>query len=331
MKLLVTGGTGFIGSHLAEEGRRRGAQVAVLGLADRPEERANAELLARQGIEILPGSITDAELCARAMRGVTHVFHLAVAMREGGKSDEFFETVNLEGTRRLLEAAAGRVERFVYCSTIGIYGHRAPGITTEGSPLRPGNIYERTKVAAESMVRERAPVLRVPYVILRPADVYGPRDQRLLKLFKGVGAGRFPLFGDGSGRRHMVYVDDVVSAFFAACERKEAIGEGAIVAGPKPCTLRELIELVRQVSGSRRFGRRLPLAPMLATAAVVEDMCRVLKLDPPIYRRRMDFFTSDSAFDTSRARRVLAWAPKVDLEEGVRRTYDAYREAGALA
>jgi len=118
MRLLVTGGTGFIGSHLAEEGRRRGAQVAVLGLTDRPEERANAELLARQGVEILAGSITDPELCARAMRGVTHAFHLAVAMREGGKSDEFFETVNLDGTRRLLEAAgAGRVERFVHCGT----------------------------------------------------------------------------------------------------------------------------------------------------------------------------------------------------------------------
>jgi len=331
MKLLVTGGTGFIGSHLAEEGRRRGAQVAVLGLADRPEERANAELLARQGVEILPGSITDAELCARAMRGVTHVFHLAVAMREGGKSDEFFETVNLEGTRRLLEAAAaGGVERFVYCGTIGIYGHRAPGITNEQSPLRPGNIYERTKVAAEAMVRERAPEVGVPFTVLRPADVYGPRDQRLLKLFKGVSAGRFPLFGDGSGRRHMVYVDDVVSAFFAACERREAVGEAMIVAGPRPCTLRELIELVRRASGSRRFGRRLPLGPMLATAAVVEDVCQALKLDPPIYRRRMDFFTSDSAFDTSRARRVLAWSPKVELEEGVQRTYEAYRASGAL-
>ena len=130
----------------------------MLGLTDRPEERANAELLARQGVEIMPGSITDAELCEQAMRGVTHVFHLAVAMREGGKSDEFFEAVNLDGTRRLLEAAAaGRVERFVYCGTIGIYGHRAPGITTEARPLRPGNIYERTKVAAERMVRELAP------------------------------------------------------------------------------------------------------------------------------------------------------------------------------
>ena len=264
MRLLVTGGTGFIGSHLAEEGRRRGAQVVVLGLADRPEEKANAALLAAQGVEILPGSITDAELCARAMRGVTHVFHLAVAMREGGKADEYFEAINLDGTRSLLEAAGSAgVERFVYCSTIGIYGHRAPGVTTEQSPLRPGNIYERTKVAAERMVRERAAEAGVSYTVLRPADVYGPRDQRLLKLFKGVSRGRFPLFGDGSGRRHMVYVDDVVAAFFAACERPEAGDEGMIVAGPQPCTLRELIEAVRQATVTDSSGEPVDLSDLL--------------------------------------------------------------------
>jgi nucleoside-diphosphate-sugar epimerase len=331
MRLLVTGGTGFIGSHLAEEGRRRGAEVVVLGLTDRPEERANAELLARQGVEIVPGSITDAELCRRAAQGATHVFHLAVAMREGGKSDEFFERVNLDGTQQLLDAAgAGGVQRFVYCGTIGIYGHRARGITSETSPLRPGNIYERTKVAAERMVREQAPAAGVPFTILRPADVYGPRDQRLLKLFRGVSRGRFPLFGNGRGRRHMVYVDDVVSAFFAACERTEAVGQAMIVAGPRPCTLAELIEEVRVATGSPRFGRRLPLGPMLAAAAVVEDVCQAIHVDPPIYRRRMDFFTSDSAFDTSLAQRLLAWTPRVELAEGVRRTAEDYRRAGAL-
>jgi nucleoside-diphosphate-sugar epimerase len=331
MRLLVTGGTGFIGSHLAEAGRRRGAEVVVLGLTDRPEERANAQLLAGQGVEILPGSITDGELCERAMRGVSHVFHLAVAMREGAKRDEFFEAVNLDGTRRLLDAAGrGRVQRFIYCGTIGIYGHRAPGITSEGSPLRPGNIYERTKVAAERLVGELAPAAGVPFTILRPADVYGPRDQRLLKLFKGVSAGRFPLFGGGTGRRHMVYVDDVVEAFFQACVRWEAVGAAMIVAGPRTCTLRELIEEVRRATGSPRFGRRLPLAPMLAAAAVVEDVCQALHLDPPIYRRRMDFFTSDSEFDTSLARRLLDWTPRVDLPDGVRRTYESYRAAGEL-
>ncbi len=331
MKLLVTGGTGFIGSHLAEEGRRRGAEVVVLGLIGRPEEQANAALLSRMGVEVLSGSITDTELCRRAARGATHIFHLAVAMREGGKSDDFFEAINLDGTRHLLQAAtAERVERFVYCSTIGIYGHRAPGVTTEESPLSPGNIYERTKVTAERLVRDFAENCGLPDVVLRPADVYGPRDQRLLKLFKGVSRGRFPLFGSGSGRRHMVYVDDVVSAFFKACERTEALGEGLIVAGPGSCTLRELIGEVTAATGSSRYGIRLPLAPMLALAAVVEDVSAALAIDPPIYRRRMDFFHSDSEFDTSRARRVLAWEPKVDLREGIRRTLEDYRSRGDL-
>ena len=331
MRLLVTGGTGFIGSHLAEEGRRRGAEVIAFGLTDRPEEQANAERLKKLGAEVLPGSITDAELCRQAMRGVTHVFHLAVAMREGGKSDEFFESINLDGTRHLLEAASvQRVERFVYCSTIGIYGHRAPGITREDSPLAPGNIYERTKVSAERLVREFAEKCDLPSVVLRPADVYGPRDQRLLKMFKGVSRGRFPLFGSGEGRRHMVYVDDVVSAFFKACERDEALGQGLIIAGPKSCTLRELLDEVARATGSKRYGFRLPLAPMLTVAAVVEDACAALKIDPPIYRRRMDFFHSDSEFDTSRARHVLHWEPKVDLREGIRRTLEDYRQSGAL-
>jgi nucleoside-diphosphate-sugar epimerase len=331
MRLLVTGGTGFIGSHLAEEGRRRGAEVIAFGLTDRPEEQANAERLKKLGAEVLPGSITDAELCRQAMRGVTHVFHLAVAMREGGKSDEFFESINLDGTRHLLEAASvQRVERFVYCSTIGIYGHRAPGITREDSPLAPGNIYERTKVSAERLVREFAEKCDLPSVVLRPADVYGPRDQRLLKMFKGVSRGRFPLFGSGEGRRHMVYVDDVVSAFFQACERDEALGQGLIIAGPKSCTLRELLDEVARATGSKRYGFRLPLAPMLTVAALVEDACAALKVDPPIYRRRMDFFHSDSEFDTSRARHVLNWEPKVDLREGIRRTLEDYRQSGAL-
>ena len=331
MRLLVTGGTGFIGSHLAEEGRRRGAEVVVLGLTDRPEERANAAMLQAQGVEVVAGSITDEPLVRRAVRGATHVFHLAVAMREGGKRDAFFEAVNLDGTRRLLDAAASEgVRRFVYCSTIGIYGHRAPGITREDSPLAPGNIYERTKVSAEALVREVGAGRGLPYVVLRPADVYGPRDQRLLKLFAGVSRGRFPLFGPGQGRRHMIYVDDVVSGFYRACERDAALGEALILAGPRPCTLRELIAEVQAAVGSPRYGRRLPLRPMLALAAAVEDVCQALGLDPPIYRRRMEFFWSDSEFDTSRARRVLDWAPRVDLPEGIRRTRDDYRRAGAL-
>jgi nucleoside-diphosphate-sugar epimerase len=316
---------------LAEQGRRLGAEVVVLGLTERPEEQANVELLRRQGVEVVPGSITDPELCGQAVRGATHVFHLAVAMREGAKSDQFFQSVNLDGTRRLLEASVeAGVRRFVYCSTIGIYGHRAPGTTREDSPLAPGNIYERTKVSAERLVRELGAQRSLPYTILRPADVYGPRDHRLLKLFKGVSAGRFPLFGSGKGRRHMIYVDDVVSGFFRACETDRALGESFILAGPKACTLRDLVTEVQAATGSRRYGFRLPLKPMLGVAGVIEDVSRLLGVDPPIYRRRMDFFWSDSEFDTTRARQGLDWIPQVDLPEGIRRTLEDYRRSGAL-
>jgi nucleoside-diphosphate-sugar epimerase len=332
MRLLVTGGTGFIGSHLAEHGRRLGAEVVVLGLTDRPEEGANVELLRGRGVEVVSGSITDPELCRQAVRGATHVFHLAVAMREGAKSDEYFESVNLDGTRRLLEASVSEgVRRFVYCSTIGISGHRAPGITREDSPRAPANISERTKVSAERLVRELGIQRSLPYAILRPADVYGPRDHRLLKLFKGVSTGRFPFFGKGEGRRHMIYVDDVVSGFFRACERDRALGESFILAGPRACTLRELVAEVQAATGSRRYGMRLPLKPMLGVAAVVEDASRVLGVEPPIYRRRMDFFWSDSEFDTTHARQGLDWAPRVELPEGIRRTLEDYRRSGALA
>ena len=270
MRLLVTGGTGFIGSHLAEDARRRGAEVVVLGLTDRPEEQANARLLENLGVEVLPGSVTDAALCARAMEGVTHVYHLAVAMREAGMTDQYFEEINLGGTRHLLETASARgLQRFIYCSTIGIFGHRVPGITNEDSPLRPGNVYERTKVAAEAMARGFHAGAGLPVVILRPADVYGPRDHRLLKLFRGVAAGRFPLFGDGKGRRHMVFVDDVVAAFRLASDGNGALGQALIVAGPESCTLRELIDAVARAAGRKRFGWRLPLTPMLAVAVLV--------------------------------------------------------------
>jgi nucleoside-diphosphate-sugar epimerase len=126
-------------------------------------------------------------------------------------------------------------------------------------------------------------------------------------------------------------VDDVVSGFFRACEREGALGDAFILAGPKSCTLRELVEEVRKATGSQRYGFRLPLKPMLTVAGVVEDVSRRLGVEPPIYRRRMDFFWSDSEFDTARARQALDWAPRVDLPEGIRRTLEDYRSTGALA
>lgn len=327
MKILVTGGTGFIGSHLAESALDKGHEVNVLGLTDSQSDRQNAALLKSRGASIFPGSITDATLCRAALAGVTHVYHLAVAMREAGVSDDYFKQVNLDGTKTILEECrrAG-VSRFIYCGTIGIFGHRVDGVANEDSPKHPGNIYEETKLAAESLTLEYGREIGLDTLSLRPADVYGPRDQRLQKLFDAVGKGRFPLFGDGSGRRHMVYVSDVVAAFERSLVADDAVGNPFIIAGPEICTLADLLEKIRRATGRKRFGYRLPLRPMLAAAAITEDVCKVLHVTPPIYRRRMDFYTSDSAFDISRASEALDWAPQVSLESGIERTLGSYRE-----
>lgn len=328
-RLLVTGGTGFIGSHLAESARKNGREVRVLGMTEIDADRRNAEYLQSLGVEVFSGSVADPDLCASAMQGVSDVYHLAVAMREGGMSDEGFTETNLTGTKYLLDAAlADSVERFIYCGTIGIFGHRVPGITNEMTEFNPGNIYEQTKLEAEKLALSYFEDHELPVVALRPADVYGPRDQRLLKLFGAVRRGRFPLFGKGEGRRHMVYIDDVVSAFEIASESNAAIGKAFIIAGPEVCTLRELIELVRDAAGAKSFGYRLPLAPMLALSGIVEDACSLIGVSPPIYRRRMDFFHSDSAFDISYAENVLKWRPKVSLKEGVRLTMKSYSDDG---
>lgn len=328
MKLLVTGGTGFVGSHLAESGLKRGFDVNVLGLTESPADRKNAEMLRSLGATVFSGSIIDASLCREALEGVTHVYHLAVAMRESGVSDDYFKQVNLDGTKTILdECKRSEVQRFIYCGTIGIFGHRVNGIANEDSPKCPGNIYEETKLAGESLTLEYGNEIGLETLSLRPADIYGPRDQRLFKLFMGVSKGHFPLFGAGAGRRHMVYVSDVISAFEKALYSDAAVGQSFIIAGPEVCTLAQLIDKIRIASRKKRFGYRLPLKPMLYAAAIIEDICSAVGISPPIYRRRMDFFTSDCAFDISRARSILGWEPEVNLDDGIPRTLDYYLNA----
>ena len=202
MRLLVTGGTGFIGSHLAEEGRRRGAEVVVLG-SDRPAGGAGQRRAAARGraSRSSPGSITDAELCRRAVRGA-HPRVPPCGRDAGGRQER--RVLRVGQPRRHAAAAGGgrRGSGSSGSSTAARSG--STGTARPASPPRTRRSRRATSTSgprssAERLVREFAADARLPYVILRPADVYGPRDQRLLKLFKGVSRGRFPLFGSGDG------------------------------------------------------------------------------------------------------------------------------------
>ncbi len=331
MRIFVTGALGFIGAHFVERALVAGHEITGLY---RSAVGDKAELLRRltaQGARLCQGELLEPESYAAQLQGADCICHFAAAFKGSGHDDADFTRINVTGTERLLAAAAtAGVRRFVLCSTAGVYGQRLPGITNETAPARPWNAYERSKHAAEESLRRQAAELGLEYVILRPAVVYGPRDDRLLKLFRAAAKGRFPLFGPGNGRRHMVFVTDVADAFMLACTNADAANQDMIIAGPQAVPLRVLLDVLAAVVQRKRCGPRLPLTPMLLLAAITEDGCNLIGIKPPLYRRRMDFYRSDAAFDCSRAQRLMGWAPRVDLREGLRRTYEASRATSPL-
>lgn len=327
MRIFVTGATGFIGAHFVERALAEGHEVIGLYRSEGPKHRAAIEQLRARGVTLRRGDILNPESLASALTGADCVCHFAAAFRESGADEAYFERMNVEGTSNVAKAAvAAGVKRFVQCGTAGIYGQRVAGTIDETTPIKPWNSYERSKLAADEQVRAIASAAGMEYVILRPTAVYGPRDERLLKLFRSVAKGRFPLFGRGDGRRHMIYVTDLADAFLRACTAPSAVNQELIVAGPKAVPLREMLQTIAVAANRPAFGPRLPLKPMLALAAMVEDTCKVLKIDPPIYRRRMDFYLNDAAFDSRQAQTLLGWQPKVDLAEGFAATLTALRQ-----
>lgn len=327
MRIFVTGATGFIGAHFVERALAEGHQVIGLYRSDGPRHRASIEHLRAAGADLRRGDILHPESFAAALAGCDVACHFAAAFRESSADEAYFGRMNVEGTSNVAKAAAAHgVKRFVHCGTAGIYGQRVAGTIDEKTPIRPWNSYERSKLAADERVRSIATHAGMEYVILRPTAVYGPRDERLSKLFRSAAKGRFPLFGAGEGRRHMIYVTDLAEAFLRACTAPSAANRELIVAGPKAVPLRELLHTIARAANRPGFGPRLPLKPMLALAALVEDTCKMLKLNPPIYRRRMDFYLNDAAFDSQQAQVALGWRPKVDLAEGFAATLQASRQ-----
>ena len=326
MRIFVTGATGFIGAHFVERALDAGHHVVGLYRSNGARHRELIDYLRDRGAQLCQGDILEPESFVDTMRGAECVCHFAAAFREPGADQGFFDRINVEGTANVASAAARRgVRRFVHCSTAGIYGQRVNGVIDESTPIRPFNSYERSKLAAEAEVRRVADEHRMEYVILRPTAVYGPRDQRLLKMFRSVAKGRFPLFGEGEGRRHMIYVTDLAEAFLRACVAPAATNQELIVAGPRAVPLRDLLDTLAQAANRRAFGPRLPLRPMLALAGFIEDLCAKFNVNPPIYRRRMDFYLNDAAFDSQRAQDALEWEPKVDLPEGLAATLESSR------
>ena len=328
MRVLVTGITGFTGGHLAGALARRGHQVR--GLA-RPANRVRAATVAETGVEVVLGDLTDEASLAPACTSVDLVYHVAGTYRTAGQSDTEYRAVNAGGTRALLNVArTAGVTRFVHCSTAGVHGHIERPPADEDAPLAPGDIYQETKLEGERLARSAGEAGSMEVVVVRPIGIYGPGDTRFLKMFRGIARRRFPMLGTGRVFYHLTYIDDLIEGFRLCGETHAAAGRTYLLAGPRYTTLADLIRIVADDFGVPPPRLRFPARPVWLAGALCEAVCVPLGVEPPLYRRRVDFFTKSRAFDTSRARRELGFAPSVDLVEGIHRTAAWYRTHGWL-
>jgi nucleoside-diphosphate-sugar epimerase len=322
----LSGASGYTGGRLLRALRARGDGVAALV---RPASLT--EELRASGARLVEGDLRDAESARRLVEGASAVLHVAAVYRTAGHPDAYYREVNVAGTERLLEAASrAGVSRFVHTSTAGVHGHVENPPADESAPLAPGDIYQATKAEAEALAfrfhRERG----LPVAVVRPGAIYGPGETRLLKLFRAIARGRYAVVGSGRTFYHPVYIDDLVEGFLLALDRREAVGEAFLICGPRYVSQDDLAALIARHTGGRVLPFHVPAAPLQWAGDLVEAICVPLGLEPPLHRRRVDFWTKSRAFTIDKARRLLGYAPKVDLEEGVARTAAAYREAGWL-
>ena len=195
--------------------------------------------------------------------------------------------------------------------------------------MKPGDPYQATKAEGEKVARQYFKD-GLPGTVVRPVGIYGPGDRRFLKLFRLIDKGRFPMIGRGDVLYHMTYIDDLIDGFMRAARREEARGEVFTIGGPEYSTVRKLVNLVADVLGRPRPKLRVPFAPVYAASVVCDRVCRAIGVSPPLYPRRLDFFSKDRAFTIDKARRLLEYEPQVGLREGLERTAAWYKQEGWL-
>lgn len=325
MRTLVTGATGFTGGVLARYLVGVGERVRALV---RPASSSRSRGLCDAGVEVVSGDLSDAASLEAACQDVEVVYHIAATYRSAGRAAAY-RAVNVDGTRRLLDAAqTAGVGRVVHCSTGGVHGHIEHPPATEEAPLSPGDIYQETKLEGERLARDRGEAGGIDVVVARPIGIYGPGDTRFLKLFR-LASGRVML-GDGSAFYHLTFVEDLVEGFHLCGTVPAAAGRTYLLAGRRYTTLKRLVELIASELGSRPPSLSIPVWPVWLVGALCELACVPFRVEPPLHRRRVEFFTKSRAFDASRARRELGFVPKVELEEGIHRTAVWYRGQGML-
>ncbi len=325
-RVLVTGGHGFVGSHLVDLLLRQDVSVRCLLRPGR-----SMDVFEGKPVEVVRGDLRGREGLADAVRGVTRVYHIAGLIAARGPGH--FDSVNRDGTRRLAEAvavAAPECRRFVYVSSQAAAGPSRDGVPLdESAPPHPVTHYGRSKLGGEQVL---APSLgTVPWTIVRPPAVYGPRDRGVLPFFQLAARGLAADL-DGPGRRfNMIHANDLAEGIRVAGAARASVGRIYFLADAKPCSYRDVGAALAAAFGRKLW--RLPVPDVVVDlAAVAADELAALTGKPQIFGRQKAIELKSRYWlcSPARAQADFGWSVRLGLEEGMAETARWYREAGWL-
>jgi dihydroflavonol-4-reductase len=322
MKALVTGATGFVGSHLTEALRQRGHEVTILA-----RSATKASGLAPLEIRVIKGDLHDAQALAQAIEGQDVIYHVAGVIAARTEADFF--RANRDGTAQLTAAAErGGRPRFVFVSSMAAAGPSRRGVPLDGTePARPVTAYGRSKLAAEQVVTTSG----LPWSIVRPPMVYGPRDMEVLKVFRLARLGLAPVFGDGTQELSAIHGADLATALTAVGTCAGAVGRTYYSCHPQIFTSAEFVHSVAAAMGHTVRLIRIPLA-MGKVALWITELSAQLARQATILTtdKANEFFQPAWTADSSALTRDTGWSPVFDLPHGLAQTYAWYRSAGWL-
>jgi dihydroflavonol-4-reductase len=323
--VLVTGANGFVGSHLTRMLHRDGARVRIFV---RDANTETVKEFSSLGVEVATGDLRDLTSVQSAVSGMHYVFHVGAIFREAKFPDEVYFEINLGGTQNIIEACKNNgVKRLVYCSTNGVHGGHSEQPINEVAPFAPSDVYQRSKAAAELAVAECSDL---DYSIIRPAMIWGEGDLRFKKLFRGVARRSLPIIGDGQSWTHWIDVEDLARSFILAAVKPEASRQAYLIAGRRPVRLEYVYQTIAKLAGVKVLPFKVPALPIQLLGSVVELMVRPFGIEPPLHRRRADFFIKHRIFDISKAQRELGFAPRGEFEEECERVFRWYQDNGHL-
>jgi len=325
---LITGATGLLGSHIAEQLRR--ANVPVRAVC-RPG--SDTTFLESIGVEIVPGDITDPDSLRRAAEGMHTVYHAAARVGDWGPWAEFV-ALSIDGTQHMLEAAVeAGVKRLVHISSISVYGHRdGEGlILEEDAPLGVDtpkwSYYSRAKVAAERIVWRAHEEGRIPVTVIRPSWLYGQRDRATLpRLIGKIRRRKVKLIGDGENRVNVVHAANVAEGTILAAQSEKAIGQAYNICHDGVLTQRKYFNMVAEALGERPIKRSVPYAVAHWAAFVMECFARLFGGSPLVTRYTVWLIGRRCFFECHKIKKELGWQSRIGYAEGIPEAVEDYRQ-----